>query len=85
MKYQVLPLLTLAARAFAGACDTPVKNFIYIVPDGYGPASQTMARDYISLLGTDPDHPVTEPLAADELVCTYYTYPFLWEDGGADR
>jgi alkaline phosphatase len=46
------------------------RNFIYIVPDGYGQSSQTMARDYVSLLrnGENPKAPVTIQLAADKLV-----------------
>ncbi|KAF5137347.1 Repressible alkaline phosphatase [Metarhizium anisopliae] len=27
-----------------------VRNFIYVVPDGFGPASQTLWRDYISIM-----------------------------------
>ncbi|KAI1370225.1 alkaline phosphatase-like protein [Hypoxylon crocopeplum] len=46
------------------------RNFIYIVPDGYGQASQTMARDYVSLLqnGENPRAPVSIQLAADRMV-----------------
>ncbi|KAF2735910.1 alkaline phosphatase [Polyplosphaeria fusca] len=46
------------------------RNFIYIVPDGYGQASQTIARDYVSLLqnGENADAPVSIKLAADEMV-----------------
>ncbi|EHK96522.1 Alkaline phosphatase-like protein [Glarea lozoyensis ATCC 20868] len=46
------------------------KNFIYIVPDGYGPASQTLARDYASLLlnGENPKRPVTYQLPVDKLI-----------------
>ena len=46
------------------------KNFIYIVPDGYGPASQTLARDYASLLlnGENPGRPVTFQLPGDKLI-----------------
>ena len=46
------------------------RNFIYIVPDGYGPASQTMARDYVSLLqnGENPKAPVSIQLPADQMV-----------------
>lgn len=46
------------------------RNFIYIVPDGFGPASQTMARDYVSLLqnGENPKAPVSIQLAADQMV-----------------
>lgn len=46
------------------------KNFIYIVPDGFGQASQTMARDYVSLIqnGGNPKAPVSIQLAADKMV-----------------
>ncbi|OSS47025.1 hypothetical protein B5807_09892 [Epicoccum nigrum] len=46
------------------------RNFIYIVPDGYGQASQTMARDYVSLLqnGENPKAPVSIQLPADQIV-----------------
>jgi alkaline phosphatase len=46
------------------------KNFIYIVPDGFGPASQTMARDYVSLMqnGQTPGAPVSIQLPADKMV-----------------
>lgn len=46
------------------------RNFIYIVPDGYGSASQTMARDYVSLLqnGENPKAPVSIQLPADQMV-----------------
>jgi alkaline phosphatase len=71
MRFLVLSLATLLARGLASACNGGhAKNFIYIVPDGYGGASQTLARDYLALLGQDPDYPVTPPLAADKLVRT---------------
>ncbi|RJE24540.1 Alkaline phosphatase [Aspergillus sclerotialis] len=64
--------LALSAFAYAGpVCprDDAIKNFIYIVPDGYGPASQTMARDFTSLMnGAKADAPVSISLPADELV-----------------
>jgi len=46
------------------------RSFIYIVPDGFGAASQTMARDYVSLLksGENIGRPVTYQLAADQMV-----------------
>lgn len=61
-----LSLFALANAALA----VDVKNFIYIVPDGYGPASQTMARDYVSLMqnGQNEGAPVSIQLAADKLV-----------------
>ncbi|KAH7420111.1 alkaline phosphatase [Cadophora sp. MPI-SDFR-AT-0126] len=46
------------------------RSFIYIVPDGFGTASQTLARDYVSALknGGNIDRPVTYQLAADQMV-----------------
>lgn len=46
------------------------RNFIYIVPDGYGQASQTMARDFVSLqrTGSNASAPIIEELAGDRLV-----------------
>ena len=43
------------------------RDFVYILPDGYGPASQTMARDYVSLFqnGKNPKAPVSIQLPAD--------------------
>ncbi|KAL3471663.1 alkaline-phosphatase-like protein [Aspergillus californicus] len=45
------------------------KNVIYIVPDGYGPASQNMARDLASLVdtGTSGSNPEIHELAVDDL------------------
>lgn len=50
------------------------KNFIYIVPDGYGQASQTMARDFVSLQGgnSTASAPIIAPLAADQMVCNHF-------------
>jgi len=67
-------LLSTSTLLFAGSSLAFIfptaRNFIYIVPDGYGQASQTMARDYVSLLrnGENPKAPVTIQLAADQLV-----------------
>ena len=44
-----------AQTALAASPETPsvqAKNVIYIVPDGYGQSSQTMARDLVSLIET---------------------------------
>ena len=50
------------------------KSFIYIVPDGYGQASQTMARDFVSLqrTGSNASAPIIEELAGDRLVLDRY-------------
>lgn len=48
-----------------------IKNFIYIVPDGFGVASQTMARDYAALMEKGSDDPMNLAgfqLPADKLV-----------------
>ena len=49
------------------------RNFIYIVPDGYGTASQALARDYVSIQenkGT-VNRPRTVQLGADLLVSLF--------------
>ncbi|CRK43151.1 hypothetical protein BN1723_019117, partial [Verticillium longisporum] len=58
------------ALAPAVLAATTAKNVIYIVPDGYGQASQTMARDYVSLIetGTTPRAPSIFELQADQMV-----------------
>ncbi|EKD12966.1 uncharacterized protein L3040_005825 [Drepanopeziza brunnea f. sp. 'multigermtubi'] len=77
MRVSVLtPLSVLASASYAQSTgpgdwqDALARNFIYIVPDGFGVASQTMARDYVSLLrnGEDITRPVTSQLAADQMV-----------------
>ncbi|KAF2714527.1 alkaline phosphatase [Pleomassaria siparia CBS 279.74] len=62
--------LLFVSSTSAGFIFPTARNFIYIVPDGYGQSSQTMARDYVSLLrnGENPKAPVTIQLAADKLV-----------------
>lgn len=61
--------------AFAGAAaaqtyESGPRNFIYIVPDGYGAASQVLARDYVSILNGDGsvERPNSQQLGADPLV-----------------
>lgn len=46
------------------------RNFIYVVPDGYGAASQTLARDYYNLMNGigDVSHPQSSPIGVDPLV-----------------
>ncbi|KAE8417899.1 alkaline-phosphatase-like protein [Aspergillus pseudocaelatus] len=53
----------------AVAASVQAKNVIYIVPDGYGPASQNMARDLMSLVdsGTTGSNPKIHELAVDDL------------------
>jgi alkaline phosphatase len=68
-----------AAGAFAQtavAASVQAKNFIYVVPDGYGQSSQTMARDLKALVesGSPANRPGDiPPIAADELVSTIAT------------
>ncbi len=49
---------------------TRIKNVIYVVPDGFGTASQVLARDFDSLLlhGENITSPVTYQLAVDKMV-----------------
>lgn len=66
------------AQATIAAPSVQAKNVIYIVPDGYGQASQSMARHLHSLLknGGDGGAPVIEELAADDLVRGKLSFPF---------
>lgn len=53
MRFQALSVavagVLLQSRAEAKTCPK-AKNFIYVVPDGYGVASQTLARDYYNII-----------------------------------
>jgi alkaline phosphatase len=71
MHFSHLALVSVVVEAVL-ATNPVAKNFIYIVPDGYGPASQTLARDYASLLinGENPKRPQTYQLPVDKLVST---------------
>ncbi|KAL5342705.1 alkaline-phosphatase-like protein [Aspergillus crustosus] len=59
----------LLQTASAVSSSVLAKNVIYIVPDGYGPASQNMARDLASLVetGTSGSNPSINELAVDDL------------------
>ncbi|KAH8176582.1 alkaline phosphatase domain-containing protein [Sarocladium implicatum] len=66
-------VLAYTQVATAAAPEKPAvqaKNVIYIVPDGYGQASQSLARDLYSLVetGSTASKPEIVSLAADELV-----------------
>ena len=60
----------------AVAASVQAKNVIYIVPDGYGPASQNMARDLASLVetGTTGSNPEIQELPVDNLVPQFTSY-----------
>lgn len=66
-----LILTILVFASLLEAAEPPKsKNFIYVVPDGYGVASQGLARDYMSLakkVGT-LNRPHTAQLEIDTMV-----------------
>ncbi|KAH8848352.1 hypothetical protein MCOR27_003369 [Pyricularia oryzae] len=70
MRTAVTAIAMVAWAALSVQAVPSAKNFIYIVPDGFGPASQTMARDYVSLIqnGENPDRPVGFQLPGDKMV-----------------
>lgn len=74
MRFQAAPLAIAASAALietALAEETPkVKNFIYVVPDGYGTASQVMGRDYYSILNGEGtvDRPNSIAIGVDSMV-----------------
>lgn len=53
------------------------KNFIYVVPDGYGVASQGLARDYMSLANKVGalGRPNTPQLEIDTMVAAASSWP----------
>lgn len=53
-----------------GACAYNAKSFIYVVPDGYGPASQTLTRDFESITTGQStiNRPNSTSLGVDSLV-----------------
>lgn len=68
-----------AVPAWSPPAANGIKNFIYIVPDGYGQHSQTMARDYAMLqsgnVTADNPGPPDFKLGADKFVAgTVRTY-----------
>lgn len=81
----------LAGAAVASSSDLAPRNFIYIVPDGYGTASQVLARDFVSIRdghGT-VDRPSTQQLGADRLVRPFPisgpALRALWLTGSSSR
>ncbi|TLS30321.1 hypothetical protein PpBr36_03776 [Pyricularia pennisetigena] len=70
MRTAVTAIAMAAWAALSVQAVPSAKNFIYIVPDGFGPASQTMARDYVSLIqnGENPKRPVGFQLPGDKMV-----------------
>lgn len=76
MRLRLSTLLLLGAawlprQAWGGA---RAKNFIFVIPDGFGPASQTLARDFENSLREELP---SRPLAADALVSSHFSHPSL--------
>ncbi|KAK9474637.1 alkaline-phosphatase-like protein [Dipodascopsis tothii] len=59
---QALAAVLALAAAATGEPETKPRNLIFILPDGYGPASETMARDYYNHV-----HNETTILPVDEM------------------
>jgi alkaline phosphatase len=63
--------LSTALLFIHAACAAKVKNVIYVVPDGFGQASQTLARDYLNMV-VDKQGTVNGPnstaIGADSMV-----------------
>lgn len=74
MRFQSAPLVVAAGAALiesVGAADCPkAKNFIYVVPDGYGIASQVMARDFYSIINGEGtvDRPNSIAIGVDSMI-----------------
>lgn len=60
-------LVGAMAQAVFGAIEP--KNFIFIIPDGLAPASQTLIRTYLSMSNSStPDAPSIDALPVDVTV-----------------
>lgn len=75
MRVNTLSIAATAAAALTGAAEAAgkhpkAKSFIYVVPDGYGIASQVMARDYQSVMNGEGsvERPNTAKIGVDNMV-----------------
>ncbi|KEY74451.1 hypothetical protein S7711_04489 [Stachybotrys chartarum IBT 7711] len=66
----LLALAGALAQSTTAACVPRAKNFIYVVPDGYGVASQVLARDFYSITSGEGTvaRPNTAALGVDTIV-----------------
>ncbi|XWW96512.1 hypothetical protein V2A60_004487 [Cordyceps javanica] len=62
--------LVLLGSVGGASCVPRARSFIYVVPDGYGPVSQTMARDYESITTgrSTPGRPSSAQIGVDEML-----------------
>lgn len=62
--------VALVEPVLAAKSHPKTKNFIYVVPDGYGIASQTLARDYYSVTGGEGtvERPNAARIGVDSMV-----------------
>jgi alkaline phosphatase len=70
MRAQIVATLVVSALTQTASAAVEAKNVIYVVPDGWGPASQTLARDLQGLIesGTNRTNPEIGKLAVDDMV-----------------
>jgi alkaline phosphatase len=70
MRLQTLPLLGALAATAQAKPGPRAKNFIYVVPDGYGVASQVLARDFYSVTSGEGtvQRPNTAALGVDTII-----------------
>lgn len=71
MKTSIVAAAAITAFTQTAAAAVEAKNVIYVIPDGWGPASQTLSRDLHWLVetGTNSSNPEIGTLAADNMVC----------------
>ncbi|KAH8175135.1 alkaline phosphatase domain-containing protein [Sarocladium implicatum] len=71
MKSTIIAAAAVAALAPVADAAVKAKNVIMVIPDGWGPASQTLSRDLHWLVetGTNSSNPEIGTLAADSMVC----------------
>jgi hypothetical protein len=72
MRSHIIAAAAITALSQTAAAAVEAKNVIYVIPDGWGPASQTLSRDLQWLVetGTNSSNPEIGTLAADNMVRT---------------
>lgn len=75
MLYRLSSVIVAGALIVLGSlgdatCTPRARSFIYVVPDGYGPTSQTLARDYESITTgkSTPGKPNSAMIGVDKMV-----------------
>lgn len=73
----VVGVLAVFGSLVNATCTPRARSFIYVVPDGYGPTSQTLARYYESIISgkSSPGRPNSAMIGVDNMVGSVHETP----------